>query len=380
KIVNALTVKQELGAPMSALYILGHPDHYTMFKFKTFYWKSYVNEIKKFWSFVDSDEPREERVVLNTVEGNVVALSPVLDYMYRPREFENWPLHDWISRVHKVKISPAQKKANKGSREETFVATAQPHIEMDSDDADYIFETDNDIDDDDYDENKKKKGKRDTKIYRFLEDHPQVKTHTIRVYSEASARVPCFVGGVLPRKNHGNEENYQLTMLGLFHPWRSGADIKTPEQTWSDAFNSYDFTPRQKQIMNFCNIKYECNDARHDFAAQRRKELLENEGHPIFGRYTNELDVQHSEDLALGVPDLIAHLETEWDDIGPQTANKMAQMVQIENLMEASGWMKKSDLIPGDDLIPDFIDGGEKESSAWKTLLADKRADILNKK
>ncbi|KAI0038887.1 hypothetical protein FA95DRAFT_1476846, partial [Auriscalpium vulgare] len=97
KVVNALTVKQEIGAPMSAMYILGHPDHYTMFKFKTFYWKSFINQVKTYWSFSDIDEEKDDRVVLNRAEDTVIALSPISDYIYRPMEFESWCLYDWMS-------------------------------------------------------------------------------------------------------------------------------------------------------------------------------------------------------------------------------------------------------------------------------------------
>jgi hypothetical protein len=46
KMVNALTAKLEIGAPMAAMYLLGHPDHYTNERFATFYWKSYVNHVQ----------------------------------------------------------------------------------------------------------------------------------------------------------------------------------------------------------------------------------------------------------------------------------------------------------------------------------------------
>ncbi|TFK53370.1 hypothetical protein OE88DRAFT_1626348, partial [Heliocybe sulcata] len=48
-IVNTLTVKMEIGAPMASAYLLGNPDHYTSHKFETFYWKSYVAEVLKSW-------------------------------------------------------------------------------------------------------------------------------------------------------------------------------------------------------------------------------------------------------------------------------------------------------------------------------------------
>jgi Helitron helicase-like domain at N-terminus len=45
KIVNSLTVKLEIGAPMASLYLLGNPDHYTNKDFVVFYWKGYVTSL-----------------------------------------------------------------------------------------------------------------------------------------------------------------------------------------------------------------------------------------------------------------------------------------------------------------------------------------------
>ena len=53
KIVNALTAKIEIGGPMASLYLLKNPDHYTSHTFCTFYWKSYVREVRSVWSSYD---------------------------------------------------------------------------------------------------------------------------------------------------------------------------------------------------------------------------------------------------------------------------------------------------------------------------------------
>ena len=49
RIVNSLTAKMEIGAPMVAMYLLGNPDHYTDHRFHTFYWISYVCEARSPW-------------------------------------------------------------------------------------------------------------------------------------------------------------------------------------------------------------------------------------------------------------------------------------------------------------------------------------------
>ena len=49
QIVNSLTAKMEIGAPMAAMYLLGNPNHYTDHKFHTFFWRSYVFEARQLW-------------------------------------------------------------------------------------------------------------------------------------------------------------------------------------------------------------------------------------------------------------------------------------------------------------------------------------------
>ncbi|KAF6741365.1 hypothetical protein DFP72DRAFT_762371, partial [Ephemerocybe angulata] len=58
KLVNSLSSKMEIGAPMAALYLLRNPDHYTSHQFVRFYWKNYVNYVDAQWrNLTDIAEP-----------------------------------------------------------------------------------------------------------------------------------------------------------------------------------------------------------------------------------------------------------------------------------------------------------------------------------
>jgi hypothetical protein len=46
KIVNSLSSKMEIGAPMAALYLLGNPDRYASHDFVSFYWRNYVTSVR----------------------------------------------------------------------------------------------------------------------------------------------------------------------------------------------------------------------------------------------------------------------------------------------------------------------------------------------
>ena len=60
-------------------------------------------------------------------------------------------------------------------------------------------------------------------------------------------------------------------MLALFKPWRSGKELRDEQQSWDDAFFKHKFSSRQSEIMKYFNVRYECLDARDDFAAQMKK-------------------------------------------------------------------------------------------------------------
>ncbi len=50
QMVNSLTSKLQIRSPMASLYLLGNPDHYTNLAFKVFWWRSYVEILKKDWT------------------------------------------------------------------------------------------------------------------------------------------------------------------------------------------------------------------------------------------------------------------------------------------------------------------------------------------
>ncbi|EJD37257.1 hypothetical protein AURDEDRAFT_43058, partial [Auricularia subglabra TFB-10046 SS5] len=203
-IINSFTSKTEIGAPLAASYLLDMPDHYSSHDFKTIYWKGFL-----------------------------VPISPIMDYMYRPKEHEQYCLYDWIrlysksTRHHKASSAPVE-------------LTDYPTI---------------------LDEGQ---GVADTAYHLFQSGHSQHSTHCVCLDNQRACIIPNFVGGPLPRRDVGDREYYCCTMLTLFKPWRSGIDLKDHTTTWDLAFDSHVFSVRQLQIMDNFNLKYECLDARDD--------------------------------------------------------------------------------------------------------------------
>ncbi|TFK59757.1 hypothetical protein BDN72DRAFT_780333, partial [Pluteus cervinus] len=184
KVVNALTAKMELGAPMVCMYLLGHPDHYTGHSFATFHWKPYVNEVRHHWTDddkMDVDEPCEDKVLLWKTKDKIFPMSSVYDYIYRPNELSDWDLYTYVSRCKRIKVH--KHSDNK-----------EHDIETDQEDAKETVI-------------KSKKG-----LFAFQAGHPMRGTHMVSVLPLNKARIPNFIGSTIPRADQGDYEFYCATM------------------------------------------------------------------------------------------------------------------------------------------------------------------------
>lgn len=110
KVVNTLTGKSEIGGPMACMYLLKHPDHYTNYKFRKFYWSSFVKEVERKW-FKDNDLTKlsdatvdNSSVLLWEKNDQYFGVSAVEDYMHRPIQCSHMPLYDWARLACKEKI------------------------------------------------------------------------------------------------------------------------------------------------------------------------------------------------------------------------------------------------------------------------------------
>ncbi|RXW18749.1 hypothetical protein EST38_g7115 [Candolleomyces aberdarensis] len=239
KVVNSLSAKMEIGAPMAALYLLQNPDYYTSHEFQPFYWKNFVNYVNNQWEnlrdnaqpqdvdnntrspvgidIVPPDAPEgtaadrygagDETVRMGRSGNNFISKASTDDYRYRPIEHEKINLYEWIQ------------------------CSLRHH-----------------------------------------EEHPMSDSHLVACDPERRYYVvPNFLGPALPRKDKGDREDYCMAMMTLFAPWRSGLDLKGSECTWQEAFDAHAFTTRQLQLMKNFNVRYECYDARDDFSAAFKK-------------------------------------------------------------------------------------------------------------
>ncbi|KZV64111.1 hypothetical protein PENSPDRAFT_547583, partial [Peniophora sp. CONT] len=293
QITNSLTVKQEIGAPMASAYLLGFPDHYTNFQYKPFFWRSYVWE----------------------KGGNIASYSTIQDYTLRPKKFEKITLYEWIERYKKTRAKKgkprggekADAKEDDGESDDTGLREREgsPDEEelqeqdcgntrvggIDDTDDEQMFEDMSNYEPseaEDIEEPKAKKRKGVAANEKFLPGHPQRDSHIVSLLPKTRSRIPLFVGGLLPRQDQGNLEDFYIAMLTLYKPWRTGADLKSKESSWVDAYDGHIFEERYIDIQKFCNIRYECLDARDDFRQSRKKD----DESPFFmhGQFAESLD------------------------------------------------------------------------------------------
>ena len=355
RVVNALTSKMEIGAPFAASYLLNLPDHYTSHKFVPFYWKQYLTAVLNTLEENNSNNEHGKyessemtRIVKTGENGSYVMYNNTLDYTLRPSRWHDICLHDWISRVQKVRMNNQQIKHIKQSNKDKSVK---------SDKDDFI----------------------DSKTY--LPGHPQRFTHCINLHEKAD-KIPSFIGGPLPRSDKGNREYYCEIMLMLFKPWRTGNDLKQKKQRWDDAFDIYCFSAQQRKLMENFNVRYECHDAKDDFYANNISK-----SHVLPNWITNDSleeieDLNKLSDIAINADgDEVYGFYDNNDSIkGKITKLRESEMTEMQQILEDSGWLDEMISNP-DQLstnVPEII-STSTPAKLHEMLIAEKDRRLTNK-
>ncbi|KIM36872.1 hypothetical protein M413DRAFT_77609, partial [Hebeloma cylindrosporum] len=218
KIVNSLTSKMEIGSPMACLYLLGLFDHYTSHIFVPFWWRSYVNEVRRnnvegetpsTDNKTNNEEDDSDKVVLLRQQENYIGQSNVDDYVHRPSCYNVVNLYQWIQTSNKRRISRKNKHKNDVSTDSEESSDEEPNNDWEDVDLANI-----------------------KKYQRFMPGHPSHETHEVICNMDKLDNVvPNILGGPMPRSDSGDREFYCMTMLTLFKPWRTGKTLKEEGQT-----------------------------------------------------------------------------------------------------------------------------------------------------
>lgn len=215
--------------------------------------------------------------------------------------------------------------------------------------------------------------------YFFEPDHPQSQSHRVRILPEAKAFVPNFKGKVLPRRDKGNREDYCMTMLTLFKAWRDPKELKANDQLWDEAFAQHSFTSRQDEIMKFFHLRYECNDARDDYAAQLKAVILSGADLPVAldqGTLLNSTDTAYygNESLADIDDDDMDEMAIDYGMSSKQDLDMLKKMDNAERLMNMSGALNPIQVKP---LNISREDGNKHSGQHWHESLLELKQQIL---
>ena len=425
QVVNSLTSKLEIGGPMASLYVLGNPDHYTDHKFVPFYWRAYVKEVKNAWpeevnlSNLSGDCDVSEKLVVNKNNGQIIGLSKVNDYIFRPKIYEDTTLYDWIRLYEKttkrrvktkkvrdvaddpefeetddeLNIGPASKKFTSIARDdkkcEAIVVDAPPSdfIEENIRDFEGDIDAEDDDDDDELDVMEEPSESTLEEDRTFDPRHPQYRTHRAHLKRENRFIVPNFLPNILPRADRGDREYYSCTMLTFFKPWRSGKDLKGENETWDKSFVAYEFNKRQLEIMKYFNARYECLDARDDYSAKRDKDGQDEIKYQwADSNGLNALDDMHYAEAYSGADfdgdKQYEHCdEEEFNVLGKRAKSRREAMALAERTMNVSGWLD-----PSHDGLPDLgtLEAIEPEikqpGKLWRAAVLAKKQQILQER
>ena len=403
KIVNTLSTKTELGGPMVCMYLLDNPDHYTNHIYIPFFWYSFILEVQKSWENYDSTTNHTEKVTLVRSQKKIVGLSPVYDYIFRPPEFNNMNLYEWILQCRRLKYNQnTNKKTSYHNNHNDF----EPHIQ-DFDQFDHMYndnnnnginntsQNNNSIDDESEETYTEDNDESDAEtivdnlilnnlpknMYRFTKKHPLFNSHVASFKPLKPNVVVNFIGRILPRCDQGDKEFYCLTMLTFFKPWRCGLDLKKENETWDEMFHDHVFTSREKQIMKNFNIKYECLDARDDFHAQMKAGYISNNWPMDCLDHNDDLNDTNISGDADPYVDLYAddlteeHNRSKWSKT---ELRRQKETMEIRDVLHRIGWIDEKVV---SDTEPKHITVNSNITApTWKSILHTMKQDIIQNK
>jgi hypothetical protein len=176
--------------------------------------------------------------------------------------------------------------------------------------------------------------------------------------------------------DQGDRGAYCCAVLTLFKPWRTGHELKSDAESWHEAFGRYNFRTKALTLMKNFNVRYECNDARDDFASQDRAHrralpTFQSNGDADEDLFVFEGEPGETDYSQMGAEGLNPVL-------GPKHLSKQSVMLEAASVMRSSGWAlsfpesirKNGRLIPTEEL----------SGSQWKARIALLRDAVFSKK
>ena len=181
----------------------------------------------------------DDKITLYLRAGSISAINQIQDYLMRPvsEPFNSMGLYEYVGMTEKIT------KDNDSRRISKHKSNA----------------------------NGAERGRPEERRGEFLPNHPQSASHIVR--KRTVWIVSVVLGNKMPRPNRSEDERllWCRTVLTLFVPWRSPADLKSMSEDWIEAYDRMQQCIPQEHmaIINNMNVLSECKDARDKSSADR---------------------------------------------------------------------------------------------------------------
>jgi hypothetical protein len=147
-------------------------------------------------------------------------------------------------------------------------------------------------------------------------------------------------------------------------------------ETWEARFNAHQFSERELQLMNNFNVRYECYDARDDFAAKLKEE----------GEDTDRVDADDSDYEDFVDPERLEDCLDEDDSYfssatGPKTENMHHINIETRVALAAAGWeINHSTYRVHDFRLPRIAVAKNFDGRVWKSIVRAEKNKLFKDK
>ena len=166
-------------------------------------------------------------------------------------------------------------------------------------------------------------------------------------------------------------------MFTLFKPWRKATDLKNANETWPDAFKAYEFSVKEKHLMDNFNLIYECNDACDDYSAQLHSK--EQSSERISDEFLEDPFYENLDHPWASEKYKDNQLEPFFDD-DPFLPyyHKIKDMQQVSQKVVECGWIDTSQQVKPIDLSNDwYVSPDNINATDWKNLVQQTKQGLL---
>ena len=294
-IVNSMLSRQEISHQQVMSYLVGGGDKYTSETYRIIHFGSFERHIIRYWTDqelhannggyshdpipdgpVDIETPNhpanpgtasntheasvrdvtdeclngvnstEDQITLYLRAGSITAISQIQDYLMRPHTepFSSMGLYEYVGMTEKITRAKDTRRLNNRTTDGCQRQLGRPEESRGI----------------------------------FPPDHPQHETHMVR--KRTVWVIPVVLGNKMPRPDRNDEERqlWARTVLALFQPWRTPADLKEFDEDWIEAYDrqKHCIPPEHMTIIHNMNVLSECRDARDKASAARAAAHLPN--------------------------------------------------------------------------------------------------------